>query len=111
MNETMRDQLKRRLRFAGVILIIGLALIALRIIAVFVLGPQQVRAHWELYTWARIAGIAFLFGGILLRTRVKCPKCNQSVLSSRWSGLPAVCPKCGVNFDEPRPQNPISPIS
>ena len=111
MNETMRDYLKRRLQLAGAILVIGLVLIFLRMIALIALGPHEVQAHWELYTWARFTGFALLIGGSALRSRVRCPKCDQRVLSGRWSGLPAVCPKCGVNFDEPLPQNPISPIS
>lgn len=111
MNESMRDYLNRRQRLALAILVIGFALVFVRMIVAATLGPQEVRAHWELYTWGRFAGLAFLIGGALLRSRVKCPKCNQRVLGSRWSGVPAVCPSCGVNFDEPIPQDPISPIS
>ena len=108
--QTMRDYLKRRQQLALAIFGIGFVLIFLRVIATFIFGAQEVRAHFELYTWARFVGLAFLLGAAGFRSRVRCPKCDQRVLTKDWSGVPAVCARCGVNFDEPMPQNPISPI-
>lgn len=113
MNETMREFLNRRQRWNMAFLVIGLVLVFLPAIAVSVTGsPYLYREHRETYFLVRIAGLLVLLGGSLVRTRMKCPKCDKPLgTSSRWSGVPRFCPNCGVNFDEPMPQNPISPIS
>jgi hypothetical protein len=67
--------------------------------------------------WNALALMA-LFGAAIggqawSQWRLKCPRCGHSlakiaILFSRKKDEPACCPYCGVNFDEPMPQNPIS---
>ena len=113
MNETIRDYLKRRQRWYLVVFAVGLALVFLPPILANAIDRDWLRVHRELYMAARLAGVLVLLSGSLLRSRVKCPKCAKPLgAQGRWSsGVPAFCPNCGVNFDEPMPQNPISPIS
>jgi hypothetical protein len=112
MNETMRDYLKQRQRWYLVAFVIGLALLFLPAVVAGAIDPHQFREHRQLYTLVRLAGLLVLLSASLLRSRVKCPKCSKPLgAQGRWSGVPAFCPNCGVNFDEPMPQNPISPIS
>jgi hypothetical protein len=113
MNETMREFLNRRQRWNVAFLVIGFVLVFLPpVIASMAGNPYLLREHREAYSLVRIVGVLVLVGGSLVRTRMKCPKCNKPLgASSKWSGVPAFCPNCGVNFDEPMPQNPISPIS
>ena len=43
--------------------------------------------------------------------KAKCPKCQKPLAAGgRWSGVPAFCPNCGANLDQPMPQNQ-NPIS
>jgi peptide subunit release factor 1 (eRF1) len=113
MNETMREFLNRRQRWNVAFLVIGLVLVFLPAIVASITGSRYLlHEHREAYSLLRIAGLLVLVGGSLVRTRVKCPKCNKPLgASAKWSGVPSFCPSCGVNFDEPMPQNPISPIS
>jgi ribosomal protein S27AE len=113
MNETMREVLNRRQRWNMAFLGLGLALVFLPAVVMSITGsPDLYREHREAYSLVRIAGLLLLVGGSLIRTRMKCPKCNKPLgASAKWSTVPPFCPNCGVNFDEPMPQNPISPIS
>jgi len=113
MNETMREYLKRRQRWYLVASVVGLALLFLPAVVANAIDRDWLRAHRELYMGARAAGLLILLGAALLRSRVKCPKCNKQLAAQgRWSSnVPAFCSSCGGNFDEPMPQNPISPIS
>jgi hypothetical protein len=109
MNETMREYLKRRQRWYVGAFIIGLALVIVPNALGNILGREQLHEHHDLYVFLRLAGIAVLVGSSMLTSRVKCPKCNKPLSTgSRWSKVPAFCPNCGVNFDEPLPHNPIS---
>jgi hypothetical protein len=40
-------------------------------------GREQLREHRETYLLIRLAGLAFLVGGSVLRSRIKCPKCQK----------------------------------
>jgi drug/metabolite transporter (DMT)-like permease len=100
MEETMREYLKRRQQWYVVIFVAGLAL---------VLVPGILGRHNQYYPLLRLAGVLVLLGGSLLRSRVKCPKCDKPLgATGRWSTVPAFCPNCGVNFDEPMPHKIIS---
>jgi hypothetical protein len=111
MDETMREYLERRQRWYLGAFIIGLGLILAPVILASILGRQELREHREVYLLARFTGLGVLIGASLLRrAHVKCPKCGKALSTgSRWSKVPAFCPNCGVNFDEPMPQSPISP--
>jgi hypothetical protein len=113
MNETMREFLNRRQRWNVTFLVIGLTLIFLpALVASLTDYRYLLHEHREAYSLVRIAGLLVLVGGSLVRARMKCPKCDKPLgAATKWSGVPAVCPNCGVNFNEPMPQNPISPIS
>jgi len=112
MFETMRDYLKRKDRLAVTLIVIGLALVVLRMGATLVFGAQELHSHLALFTWGRFLGLAFILGGAAMQSRLKCPKCNQRLgRRKRFASVPESCPHCGVSFDEPLPQNPISPIS
>ena len=111
MNETMRDYLKRRQRRYRVAFILGLVLVLVPIALANIVAHDELRQHRELFLVVRLTGLAVLgIGASVLSSRIRCPKCNKS-LGASGRGLPAFCPNCGVNFDEPMPQNPISPIS
>jgi hypothetical protein len=112
MYETMRDYLRRKDRLAVALIVIGLALVVLRMGATFMFSPQDLHSQVGLFTAARMLGLALILGGAALQSRLKCPKCNQPLgRRKRFASVPPSCPRCGVSFDEPLPQNPISPIS
>jgi hypothetical protein len=111
MNETMREYLRRRQRWNVALFVIGLILVLLPVSLAAVFGREQMREHRDTYVLIRLVGVAFLIGGSLLGSRTKCPKCQKPLRTGgRWSSVPAFCPNCGVNLDEPMPQrqNPIS---
>ena len=111
MNETMREYLKRRQRLNLAMLAIGLILVLVPVTVAVMLGREQLREHRETYLLIRLTGIALLVGGSVVRSRMKCPKCQKPLgAGGRWSGVPEFCPNCGVNLDEPMPQNQ-NPIS
>jgi len=111
MNETMREYLRRRQRLNLAMLAIGLILVLVPVTVAVMLGREQLREHRETYLLIRLAGIAFLVGGSVLGSRIKCPKCQKPLAAGgRWSGVPAFCPNCGANLDQPMPQNQ-NPIS
>jgi hypothetical protein len=111
MNETMREYLKRRQRLNLVVFAIGLILVLVPVSVASILGREQLREHRQTYLMIRLAGIAVLIGGSVLGSRIKCPKCQKALRAGgRWSGVPAFCPNCGANLDEPMPQNQ-NPIS
>jgi len=111
MNETMREYLKRRQRWQVALFVIGISLIVLPLVLVAVMGRQDLRSEYrEQLLIVRVCGLLVLVAGSLLRSRIKCPKCQKPLgAGGRWSSVPAFCPNCGVNFDEPMPQSQ-SPI-
>jgi hypothetical protein len=113
MSETMREYLKRRGRWYVALFLVGLALVFLPSAVVAIVGRRELLHEYrEQYALVRVLGLLFLAAASVLRSRVKCPKCNKPLGSqARWNNVPAFCPNCGVNFDEPMPQNPIAPIS
>jgi hypothetical protein len=100
MEETMRDYLKRRQQWYVVTFVVGMSLLIV---------PGILGRHNQYYAFVRLAGVLVLLGGSLLRSRAKCPKCDKPLgATGRWSAVPASCPNCGVNFDEPMPHKLIS---
>jgi len=113
MNETIRDYLKRRVRWCMGIAICGWVLIPLSMSANKVI-PEP---------FPQILGFLLFGGAILAMQRVaKCPKCKANLaktvampIAFEWGSGPKIgfCPYCGVNLDEPVPgmalesQNPI----
>ena len=110
MNETIRDYIKRRVRwwFAAAVL----AWFAMPLTASLWKGPGK--------RPLLLFGMALFLGAILgLQLFVRCPKCAARL--GRTIALPVgfglgsrrqvnFCPYCGVNLDAPRPQL-TSPIS
>ena len=121
MNETIRDVLKRRVRWCAAIGAVGFA--------TFIAVPlATIRQHGQppvpviLLAWC-------LFVGAMVGLQwfaARCPKCSRRMgqeiamrvgLAIRGKP-PNYCPYCGVSFDEPLPstkrsiesQNPLNPI-
>jgi hypothetical protein len=121
MNETIRDVLKRRVRWCVAIGAAGLVVfITVPLTAVGQHGQPNaalVVLGWGLFAAAMVS---------LQWFAAKCPKCSQRMgqeiamrvaLSIRGKP-PNYCPYCGVSFDELLPntrgsiesQNPLNPI-
>jgi hypothetical protein len=113
MKETLREHLKRQTRRGAVFVLAGLFVA----IAVVVLGQGMWLATGR--TTAMVLGDAvasLVIGGIAaaMTRRLKCPKCGAALgrtaiyaFVDQRHGRVDHCPRCGVNFDEPMPQNPI----
>jgi hypothetical protein len=114
MNETIRNYLKRRIRWSW-----GVA------IASWVVFPLSVAAGKEQIAWLDAVGAVGFFGAILSMLWIKCPRCSVRVGQSIAGTLavpflkpqPNFCPFCGVSLDEPRvkpvahtTQQPFNPI-
>jgi len=108
MNQSIRDYLKRRVRWAMAILIGG-----------WVLFASSIVTHMD-NPVLNIVGALMFGGGILfMNWGNKCPRCaarlGQLAVTMAIPGLkpqPNFCPYCGVSLDEPRePQTAgINPI-
>jgi hypothetical protein len=114
MNETIRDYLKRRIRWLMAAVVGGWLLFPLSAAV-----PRETRP-----LVLALGGI--LFGGAILAINylIKCPRCSAKVgqtiampLAFSWGSGPRInfCPYCGVSLDQPRTQqqhgtatNPIS---
>lgn len=105
MNETMRDRLKRRVRWCIAVDFGGWLL--------FVLGTTT--ASRQTFPILNIVG-SVLFGGAILAIQwlVRCPRCSvrlgQVAFTLAIPGLkpqPNFCPYCGVSLDE-APAQPAS---
>jgi hypothetical protein len=104
VNESIRDYLKRRVRWCLALAFAGWLVFALSAAA----------AHGKPDP-ALIALGFTLFGGAIaaMQWTIKCPKCGAKLgqtiamqVAFSWGSGPQVgyCPFCGVNLDEPRPQ-------
>lgn len=120
MNQTIRDVVKRRVRWCMAVAAGGLVLfIALPMAAIGEHGRPNVALvmlAWGLFAAALVA---------LQWFAARCPKCTQRMgqeiamrvaLAIRRKP-PNFCPYCGVSFDEPLPDkdsaaspNPLNPI-
>jgi hypothetical protein len=107
MNETIRDYLKRRVRWCMAVGIGGWVIFASSIVT-HVDNPM-----------INILGFVMFGGSILaLQWMLKCPRCSvrlgQIAMTLGIPGLkpqPNFCPYCGVSFQEPRStQTAINPI-
>jgi hypothetical protein len=104
MGETIRDYIKRRVRWAGAIAIAGWLTIALSM----GLGPRT-EGHGSLSPITVLGFVAFIGAILSLQFGLKCPKCSRRIAQSigfsvglPWSGEPPnYCPYCGVNLDTP----------
>jgi hypothetical protein len=115
MGETIRDRLKRRIRWC---MAIGFGGWVLPAFSMGVIGALV--AHSQAYN--RAAGAAYLtgfvvFGGaVFVARRTLCPACSEPIgkmigMSVAFPFLrkPAnFCPYCGVHLDKPAPTKPIS---
>jgi hypothetical protein len=122
MNETIRDVLKRRVRWCAAIA--GIGFVGFIAVPMTAIGQQHSGPPMALAVVAW-----FLFAGALVGLQwfaAKCPKCSRRMgqeiamrvgLAIRGKP-PNYCPYCGVSFDEPLPnargsvesQNPLNPI-
>jgi hypothetical protein len=121
MNETIRDVLKRRVRWCVAVAAAGLVVfIAVPMTALGQHGQPNaviVMLGWGLFA-AALVGLQWF--------AAKCPKCSQRMgqeiamrvaLAIRRKP-PNYCPYCGVSFDDPLPNakgaveahNPLNPI-
>jgi hypothetical protein len=109
MNETIREYLKRRQPWFVAAFCACLALMLVPVIP----ASLMLLGHRNEYGLRHYAGFTVIIGACLLSmARLTCPKCNKPLsLRGGWPTVPACCPHCGVNFDTPMPQSPISPIS
>jgi hypothetical protein len=105
MSETIRDYLKRRVRWTW-----GIAF-ACWLVAAFA-GSAGVKNPFFL-----VAAVAGFGGATLSMLWIKCPRCSvrlgQSIAGTlAIPGLrpqPNFCPYCGVSLDEPRLMQPTQP--
>jgi hypothetical protein len=99
MNETIRDYLKRRIRWS-----MGGA------VASWLIIPLSMANGREQLPWVSAVGVVGFGGAILSMLWIKCPRCSvrlgQSIAGSLgvpWlKPQPNFCPYCGVSLDEPR---------
>jgi ribosomal protein S27AE len=108
MHETMRDHLKGKARAAAAC---AVAAIVLVIVTIFAKASGALTGDYaQFYGVAKWLGFALVAIGGLIRGRIKCPKCGNTMpVNGLRIGLPSNCPNCGVSLDEPVPSNPISP--
>lgn len=113
MSRTIREYLWHRMRQNAWVTLVLIFLAG----ACAVLAVQNLHGTGVLIGHA-VAGLVLVGGFSLLMRRLKCPKCskllgNTAMLAfvDRKHGRADFCPHCGVSFDEPMPQNPISPAS
>jgi cytochrome c biogenesis protein CcdA len=114
MNETIREHIRRRVRWMSAIYVVGFALLFAPM--VFVLATGRFNEYRELSNRTKIAGVLVIVLGAALMTRIKCPKCDKPLgavgmsLIGRRRNLVNFCPNCGLSLDEPMPQK-VNPIS
>jgi hypothetical protein len=115
MGETMRDRLKRRIRWC---IAIGVGGWVTSAFSVGVIGALV--AHTQVYN--RAAGAAYLSGFVVLGVavfaarRTLCPACSEPIgkmigmsVAFPFFRKPAnFCPYCGVHLDQAAPTKPIS---
>jgi hypothetical protein len=111
VNGTIRQYIKRRVRWAAAA---GLAGWLLFVMPIWTMAHQSGAPPW-----AAFAGILLFGGAALVAARTPCPKCSARIgqeIAYRV-GLPIFrkppnfCPYCGVNLDEPMPQREPAPQS
>jgi|SRR6516162_4846594 len=126
MNPTMRQYLFRRQLWNFALFIVGVVLAILpAVLAKVTGGAYMLHEHRAAYFLITISGLLVLVVA-LVRSRLNCPNCNKPLISAVategtfdkrpgaaaiWTDVPPTCPSCGVNFDEPMPHTPTSPIS
>ena len=115
MTETIRDRVKRRVRWCMAIALGGWVLPAF---SMGIVGALV--AHSQAYN--RAAGAAYLSGFVVLGVavfaarRTLCPACSEPIgkmigmsVAFPFFRKPAnFCPYCGVHLDKPAPPKPIS---
>ena len=110
MDETIRNYIKRRVRWAIAIGIGGWLLFA---VSGFAFPNDE-------NPLVILPGFLVFGGAIFAIQRTKCPRCSVSLgqigmalAVPVFKPQPNFCPYCGVNFDEPRQQhqNPVNPIN
>jgi hypothetical protein len=107
-NESMRECLRRRRRWFVATLCVCLALMLFPLIPDFLILLGDRDQH-GLRHYAELT--VFLGACMLSVARLKCPKCRRPLSpSGGWPHIPACCPRCSVNFDQPMPPGPISPL-
>jgi hypothetical protein len=128
MSESIREHLKRRLRWSTTLIYVGLVLAfgstillwAVRGVAATLLHTQL---HYPSGTGAilGVAGIASVVYAMLLRSSLKCPVCGKALALGNPldfvsddeddDNVPGFCPSCDTNWHKPMPQSPSSPIT
>jgi hypothetical protein len=115
MSETMRDRLKRRIRWCMAIGVGGWLAPAF---AMGVIGgmftPSKVYNHAAAAVY--LSGFVVLGGATFAARRTLCPACAEPIgkmigmsVAFPFFGKPAnFCPYCGVHLDNPVPAKPIS---
>ena len=105
MTETIRERLRRRVRWALALGLGGWVLVALAMTAFGLAKDQETGAAFGV----QLVGFLMFGGGILAMARTKCPKCSATLgqlaasLAVPFVKQPNFCPYCGVSFDEPLP--------
>ena len=98
MNETIRDYVKRRVRWA----------LAIGIGAWLLIAATRVTRAENL--WLTLCAFAVFFGAIVSIQWIKCPRCATRLgqvamlIGAVWSSRKTInfCPYCGVDINEPR---------
>jgi hypothetical protein len=109
MSQTIRDYIKRRVRWLFGMGIVGWLMFPVSEFAGGDRGPGAVSLA--------VVGMLVFAGAILaLNYFVKCPKCRANLgrtvavpIALSFGSGPKVnfCPYCGVNLDEPMPHAPV----
>ena len=115
MDETIRDRLKRRIRWC---MAIGLGAWLMPAFVMGIIGALVAPAHIHNGAAGAVYLSGFLvFGGaMLVARRTLCPACSEPIgkmvgmsVAFPFFRKPAnFCPYCGVHLDQSVPTNPIS---
>jgi hypothetical protein len=103
VNETLRDRIKRRIRW---ITAIGVGGWLLMVLTISTMGPKN-----GVPPWSAVAGFILMGGAVLLTIWTRCPKCKERIgqeigyrVAFSWRRKPPdYCPYCGTSLDQPCP--------
>jgi hypothetical protein len=108
--ETMGDFLERRRSRNVTIAVISTALVGQSLVVAAVLGPKGYNDYPWVFGLSGFISFTALNISFFLGARPKCPRCGKDLPgSAQYREIPDHCPNCGVNFNQPMPQNPIPP--
>jgi hypothetical protein len=97
VNETLRDRIKRRVRWAAAASIAG----GILLVAFAIVYHDDPKSFPNVILYI---GVPLVLGGVLVIQTTRCRKCGGNLRMHAglpWIGIPNFCPHCGTNLDEP----------